>query len=177
MRAEPEFDEFVRERYPQLLRYAVMLTGRQWDAEEVVQEALLRCLKRWRRVPADNAVAYVRKAIYHEFLRAAKKAAPVAPEEIAEQLDMTDIAGAVVSRDHVLVVLQKLPPRQRAAVVARFVLDLSEAQAAVELGCAVGTVKSLTSRGLARMKEIWELEQTAAAGSPDFSGFSGRRRR
>ncbi|MGX7824235.1 sigma-70 family RNA polymerase sigma factor [Actinokineospora sp. 24-640] len=175
MRAEPEFDEFVRERYPQLLRYAVMLTGRQWDAEEVVQEALLRCLKRWRRVQADNAVAYVRKAIYNEFLRAAKKAAPVAPEEIAEQLDMTDIAGAVVSRDHVLVVLQKLPPRQRAAVVARVVLDLSEAQAAVELGCAVGTVKSLTSRGLARMREIWELEQ-GAAGSSDLSDYSGRRR-
>ncbi|GAA4420696.1 SigE family RNA polymerase sigma factor [Actinokineospora soli] len=158
VRAEPEFDEFVRERYPQLLRYAVMLTGRQWDAEEVVQEALLRCLKRWRRVPADNAMAYVRKAIYNEFLRAAKKATPVAPEEIADQLDLTDVAGSVASRDHVLLVLQELPPRQRAAVVARFVLDLSEAQAAVELGCAVGTVKSLTSRGLARMKELWAAD-------------------
>ncbi|GGS22838.1 MULTISPECIES: SigE family RNA polymerase sigma factor [Actinokineospora] len=175
MRAEPEFDEFVRERYPQLLRYAVMLTGRQWDAEEVVQEALLRCLKRWRRVPAENAVAYVRKAIYHEFLRAAKKATPVAPEEIAEQLDLTDVAGSVASRDHVLLVLQKLPPRQRAAVVARFVLDLSEAQAAVELGCTVGTVKSLTSRGVARMKELWAADEAVVGGWPGVDRESGRR--
>ena len=162
MRAEPEFDAFVRERYPQLLRYAVMLTGRRWDAEEVVQEALLRCLKRWRSVPADNAVAYARRAIYNEFLRQAKKATPVAPEELVDQLDLTDVAASVASRDHVLLVLQELPPRQRAAVVARFVLDLSEAQAAEELGCAVGTVKSLTSRGVARMKELWSADEAVA---------------
>lgn len=163
MRAEPDFDAFVRERYDQLLRYAVMLTGRRWDAEEVVQEALLRCLRRWRRVPADNAVAYARKAIYHEFLRSAKRRAQETPEEVIDQLDLTDVAGAVVSREHVLVVLQHLPPRQRAAVVARFVLDLSEAQTAAEMGCTVGTVKSLTSRGVARIRQEWAANQAAVS--------------
>jgi RNA polymerase sigma-70 factor (sigma-E family) len=175
VRAEPEFDAFVRERYPQLLRYAVMLTGRRWDAEEVVQEALLRCLKRWRSVPADNAVAYVRRAIYNEFLRAAKKATPVAPEELLDQLDLTDVAASVASRDHILLVLQELPPRQRAAVVARFVLDLSEAQTAEELGCAVGTVKSLTSRGVARMKELWSADETAVGCRRGGAGHDRRR--
>ncbi|PPK69489.1 sigma-70 family RNA polymerase sigma factor [Actinokineospora auranticolor] len=158
------FDEFVRERYDQLLRYAIMLTGRRWDAEEIVQEALLRCLRRWRRVPADNAVAYVRKAIYHEFLRVARRKPQVPLDELAEQLDLEDFAPAVVARDHVLVVLQQLPPRQRAAVLARVVLDLSEAQTAVELDCSVGTVKSLTSRGMARIRQLWAAEQAAAPG-------------
>ncbi|GLZ40006.1 sigma-70 family RNA polymerase sigma factor [Actinokineospora sp. NBRC 105648] len=164
-----DFDGFVRERYDQLLRYAVMLTGRRWDAEEIVQEALLRCLRRWRRVPADNAVAYARKAIYHEFLRVAKRKPQVPLDELTEQLDLEDFSGAVVDRDHVLIMLQQLPPRQRAAVLARVVHDLSEAQAAVELDCSVGTVKSLTSRGMARVRQLWGQgqwgqEQAAAPG-------------
>ncbi|MGW5055488.1 sigma factor-like helix-turn-helix DNA-binding protein, partial [Actinokineospora sp. NPDC004072] len=59
--------------------------------------------------------------------------------------------------------------------VARFVLDLSEAQAAVELGCTVGTVKSLTSRGVARMKELWAAEETVVGGWPGIDRESGRR--
>ncbi|GLZ37970.1 sigma-70 family RNA polymerase sigma factor [Actinokineospora sp. NBRC 105648] len=134
----------------------IQLTGRRSVAEEIVQEALLRCLRRWRRVPADNAVAYARKAIYHEFLRVAKRKPQVPLDELTEQLDLEDFSGAVVDRDHVLIMLQQLPPRQRAAVLARVVHDLSEAQAAVELDCSVGTVKSLTSRGMARVRQLWD---------------------
>ncbi|RLK60736.1 sigma-70 family RNA polymerase sigma factor [Actinokineospora cianjurensis] len=162
--SEPGFDQFVRDRYDQLLRYAVMLTGRKWDAEEIVQEALLRCLRRWRRVPADNALAYARKAVYHEFLRVAKRKPQVSLDDLAEQLDLDDFTGAVVEREHVLVLLQQLPPRQRAAVVARVVLDLSEAQTAVELACSVGTVKSLTSRGMARVRQLWAAQAPASQG-------------
>jgi RNA polymerase sigma factor (sigma-70 family) len=48
--------------------------------------------------------------------------------------------------------LRSLPPRQRAAVVLRVVDDLSELETSRALGCSVGTVKSLTSRGLARLR-------------------------
>jgi RNA polymerase sigma factor (sigma-70 family) len=47
----------------------------------------------------------------------------------------------------------KLPYRQRAAIVLRFYEDLSERETARLLGCAVGTVKSLVSRALQRMRE------------------------
>ena len=110
---DPSFDAFVRERYEQLLRYAVMLTGRRADAEEVVQEALLRCLTRWRRVPADNAVAYARKAIYHEFLRTVKRKPPVPLEDHVDRLDVADFAGAVEDRQQVLRVLVQLPATLR----------------------------------------------------------------
>jgi RNA polymerase sigma-70 factor (sigma-E family) len=172
---ELDFDGFVRERYDQLLRYAVMLTGRRWDAEEVLQEALVRCLRRWRKVPADNAVAYARKAVYHEFLRSAKRKNTVTIDEIAETLDIEDFAGAVVAREHVLAVLQTLPPRQRAAVVARYVLDLTEAQTAVELGCSVGTVKSLTSRGLASVRRTWNVGVAAEIADAAHVVSPGRR--
>jgi RNA polymerase sigma factor (sigma-70 family) len=49
--------------------------------------------------------------------------------------------------------LQHLPPRQRAAIVLRFYLDLPEAEVARLLGVPVGTVKSWTHRGLARLRD------------------------
>jgi RNA polymerase sigma factor (sigma-70 family) len=49
--------------------------------------------------------------------------------------------------------LQRLPERQRAAIVLRYYEDLTEARTADVLGCRVGTVKSLVSRGLARLRE------------------------
>lgn len=48
--------------------------------------------------------------------------------------------------------LAELPSRQRSAVVLRHWLDLSEQRCADELGCSVGTVKSLASRGRAALR-------------------------
>lgn len=45
-----------------------------------------------------------------------------------------------------------LTARERSVIVLRFWLDLSEAATAAELGVAVGTVKSTTSRALARLR-------------------------
>jgi DNA-directed RNA polymerase specialized sigma24 family protein len=42
----------------------------------------------------------------------------------------------------------------RAVIVLRFFDDLSEADTAVALRCGIGTVKSQTSRGLARLREL-----------------------
>lgn len=156
---EPEFEQFVHDHYSELLRYAVMVTGRRWDAEEVVQEALLRCLRRWRRVPAHNALAYARRVVFNEVMRSAKRRSTTA-DPIQE---FPDFAGDIAERHQVLMMLRQLPPRQRAAVVARFFLDLSEAQAASELGCSVGTVKSLTSRGLARLRQLWSTTPATTA--------------
>jgi DNA-directed RNA polymerase specialized sigma24 family protein len=41
---------------------------------------------------------------------------------------------------------------QRAAVVLRYWLDMSETQAAATLGCSVGNVKSQAARGLAKLR-------------------------
>jgi RNA polymerase sigma factor (sigma-70 family) len=49
--------------------------------------------------------------------------------------------------------LAALPPRQRAVLVLRYFEDLTEAQTAMMLGCSVGTVKSQTARGLARLRD------------------------
>jgi RNA polymerase sigma factor (sigma-70 family) len=55
-----------------------------------------------------------------------------------------------------------LPPRQRAAVVLRYFADLSVDQTAAVLGCAPGTVKSLTSQAIASLRDRFEVEVTHA---------------
>jgi len=48
--------------------------------------------------------------------------------------------------------LWRLRDDERLAIFTRFFLDLSEAEAAVALGCPAGTVKSRLSRGLAHLR-------------------------
>jgi RNA polymerase sigma factor (sigma-70 family) len=60
----------------------------------------------------------------------------------------------VEQRDELVRLLLRLPPGQRAAIVLRYWEDLSEAQAAEVLGCSASTVRSATSRGLHRLREL-----------------------
>jgi RNA polymerase sigma factor (sigma-70 family) len=74
-----------------------------------------------------------------------------------------DPAIAVDLRDAVVRVLVRLPPRQRAVLVLRYFEQLSEAETAEALGCSVGTVKSATARGLARLREMTASADNAEA--------------
>ena len=70
-------------------------------------------------------------------------------------LELPDVA----QKDELWRALQRLPYRQKAAIVLRFYEDLSEQQTADLLSCPVGTVKSLVSRGLDAMKEHVSREE------------------
>jgi RNA polymerase sigma factor (sigma-70 family) len=73
------------------------------------------------------------------------------PERAYETpVDATDLRGA----------LRRLPRGQRAVLVLRFYEDLTEAETAQVLGCSVGTVKSQTSKALAKLRVDPALEET-----------------
>jgi RNA polymerase sigma factor (sigma-70 family) len=67
--------------------------------------------------------------------------------------DAADHAGIIEQRDHLWDALSRLPERQRACLVLRCYEDLPEREIADLLGCSVGTVKSHTHRGLARLRQ------------------------
>ncbi|MCU1692580.1 MAG: SigE family polymerase sigma factor [Frankiales bacterium] len=155
MRDEQSFDELVEACSPRLLRTAWLLTGDPQLAEDLLQTALAATYLRWGRLRDTGAgEAYVRKVMATTASRwwrrkwHGERPTDVLPEHPAADPGF----DAVDERQALRSALAQLPARQRACVVLRFSEDLSEAQVADALDCSVGTVKSATSRGLARLR-------------------------
>jgi RNA polymerase sigma-70 factor (sigma-E family) len=145
------FDAFARARTAGLLRFAHALTGDRDRAADLVQDALERTLLAWPRiVNRDDPEAYVRRVMVnrHVSIWRRTKRERLVPETPEVAYQPTDPHDAWLWAE-----LAKLPARQRAVLVLRFYEDLGAAQTAEVLGCSVGTVKSTTSRGLARLRE------------------------
>lgn len=149
------FAEFVAARSAALHRAAYLMIGDEQLAQDLVQEALTRTYVAWPRLrDTRNAEAYSRKAITTTaiswFRRKSWNSEDVGPEVPEGLLGATD--DDVAQRAWVWQALLALPPRQRAAIVLRYFEDLTEAQTAEAMGCAVGTVKSQVSAGLRNLK-------------------------
>ena len=155
MRAEASFAQFVREHTPALLRTAYLLTGDRSGAEELVQDTLVQLYPKWERVEvADVPLAYVRRCLTNRYINHRRRAArrEYAYEDVPERMDDRDLFGQLADRDQIWTGLRDLPDRQRTALVLRFFEDLSDVDTATALGCRVGTVRSLISRGLAGLR-------------------------
>jgi RNA polymerase sigma-70 factor (sigma-E family) len=157
-RTADSFADFVRARTPALLRTAFLLTGDQHLAEDLVQAALTRTHRAWRRLrERDHAEAYTRRAMYH--LQVSWWRRQRAPESLTHQVPEPrqaagGLEGQVVTRLALLAALRRLTAAQRAVLVLRYFDDQSEGQTAAVLGISVGTVKSQTSKALARLRAV-----------------------
>ena len=149
------FEEFAAGALPALLRFGHVLTGSPEEAEDLVQEALAKSLRRWRRVSADDPVAYVRKAMVNTHLtRWRRWGARVQVGGVPEIA--ADDAGLARSQDWDALrrALARLPSRQRAVLVLRYLEDLPDVAIAALLDCQPATVRSLASRGLAALRPL-----------------------
>ena len=150
-----DFDRFVADNGDTLLRTAYLMVGDLHEAEDLVQETLLKVASRWPRVRRmENPVAYTRRILVNLAVRGSSKRSRNRAELKATPPAET-VASAVQRdiHDELFDALAALPPRQRAALVLRYFLDLSEVEVAAALSCSLGTVKSSTSRGLKRLEE------------------------
>ena len=152
-----EFEQFVAARSPALLRTAYLLCGGdRGAAEDLLQDVLERMYPGWRRV-RGNPEAYARAALANAAANRWRRKSRRPAEAPLTSAPPQGIAGpeqSIVDKDMVVRALAELPDRMRAAVVLRYFDDLSEADTAAALGCGIGTVKSQTSRGLARLREL-----------------------
>lgn len=151
-----EFAMFVRAKTPALLRAAFLLTGDRQFAEDLVQSALARTHRAWKRLHHNgNAEAYTRKTMYHLQVswwrkkRIAESFHDTMPEPAAP-----DSASHTTLRVALRKALLKLAPRQRAVIVLRYFEQRTIPETADLLGCSEGTVKSQTSKALARLREL-----------------------
>jgi RNA polymerase sigma-70 factor (sigma-E family) len=149
---DAEFTRFVEQRYAPMARAATLLAGSPARGEDLLQEALLRAFTHWGGLRDTGAAeAWVRTTMVRLLLhdRRRRWSGEVPTAELPEPAN----AGAdPASAETVRAALRALPEDQRAAIVLRYYLDMSEAETAAALGCAPGTVKSRVSRAMATLR-------------------------
>lgn len=159
---EDAFREFAVAQWPALTRLAYLLVADAGHAEDIVQTVLAKMWPVWGRVRDEAPEAYARKVLTNTatswWRRRWHGERPTESLPEREQYGYDEVARRLSDRAALSAALRALPARQRAAVVLRFADDLSEQQVAAALNCSVGTVKSLTSRGLARLRQDGVLD-------------------
>lgn len=148
----------------ELTRFAYVLCGDRQRAEDLVQDVLLRMHRRFPDLlPLDSPVSYARRALVNANVSRARLASsreivsPVPDRATPDQQDPAD-------RDVLWQALLRLPVRQRTVLVLRFYLDAADQDIAQMLDCRAGTVRSLASRALARMRNDPTLDKAAGNG-------------
>jgi RNA polymerase sigma-70 factor (sigma-E family) len=152
-----DFSAYVARRRLTLVRTAVLLGCPSGDAEDIVQSALLKCYRSWRRVSrAGSPDAYVHRVLVTTLIDArARRWNGELPVDVLPEPSSADDAawasGIAVRR-----ALAAMSPEHREVLVLRFYADLSERDTAAALGVAPGTVKSRTARALKALAPLVE---------------------
>lgn len=140
---------------PAALRLAYFLTGNREQAEDLVQEAFARVAGRFRHLRGvDDLDAYLRRAVVNLFssgLRRRRLERAWLERERSGRIEH-HAAHDPAERDEVWQALQRLPDRQRTAVVLRFYEDLTERDAAALMDCTTGALNSLVVRAMQSLR-------------------------
>ena len=156
------FEEFLDAELDGLGRYARVLTGDRQQAHDTLAEALIKVQVHWRRIgQMERPLAYVRRIVTNQFLEerrswAARMFRSMNPESLPE---LTPVGagsgtGRIDDRAQLHALLATLPKQQRASIVLRHYLDLTDAEIADALGCSAGAVRTYISRGFATLRLI-----------------------
>ena len=162
-RSDADFTAFVVARRGQLRRLAYALCGDWHAADDLVQTALAKVYVAWPRLRRVEATeSYARRVIVRAVVDESRR--PWRREQSSAALPERGRDDVVAERDDLVTALQLLPAMQRRCVVLRHWLDLSVDDTARELGISPGTVKSHTSRALARLGELLADEERTTRG-------------
>jgi len=139
------FTELYSREFQPLVRLATLMTGRVETARDIVQDAFVKLHVKWPAV--RDPTAYVRRSVvngcrsHHRW------------ERRRHGRPATDEASVDLAVDHTLAALERLPHRQRAALVMKFYEGSTEQEIAVALGCRPGSVGPMVQRALERMRQ------------------------
>ncbi|MBU1802741.1 MAG: SigE family RNA polymerase sigma factor [Actinobacteria bacterium] len=151
MRDEDDFAAFVAARSPALSRTAYLLTGDVHHAEDLLQTALFKAAKAWHRIEGDPE-PYVRRILYTQNIswwrRRRLRETALGEYDEAQSLPDTELRLAMIDA------LGRLTARQRTVLVLRYVEDLTEVEAAAQLGITAGSVKSISRQARARLRTL-----------------------
>ena len=168
-----EADEILVARYTVPAHRAAVLLGAGDDADDVVQEALVKAYRQLARYRGESGfrpwllaiVANETRNLHRSRRRRDGLAvrAAVAAEPAPDGPDPADSVLARERREQLVERLRLLPQRDRDVLVCRFLLDLSEQETAAALGVRKGTVKSRTARALGKLREQLQVQEVPGA--------------
>jgi RNA polymerase sigma-70 factor (sigma-E family) len=163
---ETEFTEFAAITIRRLRRTAYLMCGDWHRAEDAAQDALVKVYRRWNRIQRGEGLnSYAQRCVVTAVFDQSRK--PWRREhldDIEEPLVITpDAVRPVDDRLLVTEALAALSPSQRACVVLRHYADFSVEQTADILRISPGGVKSQTSRGLNRLRELIDNSERSAS--------------
>jgi len=163
-----DFDDFFARTLPRLLAVARMACRDWHDAEDLVQETYLTAFRSWHRVreygnPEGWLHTVLRRLIWARSKKRAREhelraALPVPHDSTPEE---TALAGVVLEA------LDKLPPRQRAAIVLQCRYGMRQEEIAAELGVRRSTVAVSVRNARRTLEKLLDLAPGRAAGSED----------
>jgi RNA polymerase sigma-70 factor (ECF subfamily) len=130
------------------------------DADDVVQEAFVKGYRKLSSFRGEVFRPWLLRIVVNEtqnlhrsVRRRAAMALRLRPDPAADVVDPEVEAVAGERRERLLSAVRTLPEKDRLVVACRYFLDLSEAETAQVLGWPLGSVKSRTSRALAKLRD------------------------
>ena len=145
-----DFESWYSREYPRLVTALGLVAGNREEAEEAAAEAFTRCLERWNQPNGPKnpsawtytvGVNLLRRRWSHRRRDADHARSLPPPAQVESDVPAVELWNAVAS----------LPPRERVAVVLRYLGGLTEREVAVAMKVAPGTVAATLSRARATL--------------------------
>jgi RNA polymerase sigma-70 factor (ECF subfamily) len=151
--ASRDFEEFYGTNHRRLFTALCLVTGDREEAEEIAQDAFLRVYERWDRVARmDDPDGYLFRVAMNQFRNRYRRMRLAVRRTFLPGGGVDELAE-IETRDQIVRLLQTLAPRERAAIVLTGILDLPAEEAGRMLGIKSSTVRTLTTRARAHMKD------------------------
>ena len=159
------FDNFFDGQYEPVVRSLTLVFGDRSRAEDAAQGAFERAYRKWRTVSEmDRPGTWVYVVALRDARRALAREERVSSDLPAEDPWVDGMEDLAVTTMSIQVALARLPLRQRAAVVLRYLGGLSVGEVAQAMDCAEGTVKATLHAALLRLRVEFSEELVSDAG-------------
>ena len=148
---EDEMRSLYERRHGDMVRFAAFLTGDPSLADDIAQDAFVRVFDAWDRIEDQSRIDAYLKATVVNLVRGAHRRDTVAKRHGTPHLTVVasaeETAMGTVGREQVLAAVAALPLRQRACVVMRHWMRMTETEIAQTLDLSVGSVRTHIKRG------------------------------
>jgi RNA polymerase sigma-70 factor (sigma-E family) len=148
------FEEFATARLRTLLRLAGAISMDAALAEDLVQDVLIKVMRRWQYVSTRaDLEPYVNRMLINEYLSWRRKWSRISPRiDVEPDAVEPDHAELHAERNALQAQIRRLPRRQQVVLALRFYADMSDAEIAEAMGCSPGTVRGYAARAISSLR-------------------------